>query len=63
MGDESWFYDEYVRDRIWIARDENMPGVENRTTASTENVLAVPWNSHGFYVVTMLPPGEFFNAS
>jgi hypothetical protein len=22
-GDESWFYYEYVRDRIWTARDEN----------------------------------------
>jgi transposase len=33
-GDESWFYHEYVRDRIWTASDENTPEVANRTIAS-----------------------------
>jgi hypothetical protein len=33
-GNESWFYCETVPDRIWIARDENTPGVENRIVAS-----------------------------
>jgi hypothetical protein len=40
-GDESWFYYEYVLDRISIARDENTPEVENRTIASTKTMLAV----------------------
>jgi hypothetical protein len=60
-GEESWFYYEYVRDRIWTARDENTPDVENRTIASTKTTLTVRWNPHGFRVVTVLPPGESFN--
>jgi hypothetical protein len=55
--DDSWFYYEYVRDRIRTARDENTPEVENRTIASTKTMLTVLWNPHGFYIVTMLPPG------
>jgi hypothetical protein len=61
--DESWFDHEYVRDRIWAARDENTPEAENRAIASTQAVLTVLWNSHGFHVVNMLPPGELSNAS
>jgi hypothetical protein len=33
-GDESWFYREYVRDRTWMATDENTPVMANRTIAS-----------------------------
>jgi histone-lysine N-methyltransferase SETMAR len=61
-GDESWFYHEYVRDRIWTARDENTPEVENRTVASRKSMLTVLWNPHGFHVVTMLPPRASFTA-
>jgi hypothetical protein len=39
MGEEGWFYYEYVRDRIWTAWDENPPEVENRTIASTKTML------------------------
>jgi hypothetical protein len=61
-GDERWFHYEYVWDRIWTARDENTPEVGNRTIASMKTLLIVLWNPHGFHVVTMLPPGESFNA-
>jgi hypothetical protein len=61
-GNKSWFCYEYIRDRIWTARDENMPEVENRTIPSTKTVLTVLWNLHRFHVVTTLPPGELFNA-
>jgi hypothetical protein len=37
--------------------------VENRTIVSMEIMLIVLWNPHGFHVVSMLPPGEWFNAS
>jgi hypothetical protein len=50
IGDESWFYYEYVRDRIWTAWDENTPEVENRTIASTKIILTILWNPHGFHV-------------
>jgi hypothetical protein len=62
-GDESWFYCGYVRDRIWTARDENTHEVENRTITSKKRMLTVLRNPHDFRVVTMLPPGESFNAS
>jgi histone-lysine N-methyltransferase SETMAR len=51
-GDESWFYHEYVRDRISTAWDENGPEIANRTIASTRNMLTVLWNPHGFHVIT-----------
>jgi hypothetical protein len=38
-GDESWFYYEYGRDRIWAARDENMPEVENKITNSLHVII------------------------
>jgi hypothetical protein len=62
-GDESWFYYEYVRSRIWTARDENAPEVANRTIATRKSMLTVLWNSHGFHVVTMLSPGASLNAT
>jgi hypothetical protein len=62
-GDETWFYYKYVRDRIWTARDEKTPDVENRVIACTKSMLTVLWNPQGFHVVTMLPPGELSNAS
>jgi hypothetical protein len=62
-GDESWFYYKYVRDRIETARDENMPEAENGTIASTKTMLTVIRNPHSFHIVTMLSPGESFNAS
>jgi hypothetical protein len=43
---ESWFYYEYVQDRIWTARDENTPEVENRTIASAKTLLTVLCNPH-----------------
>jgi transposase len=52
-GNEGWFYCEYVRDRIWIARDENTLEVENRSIAFTKTMLMVLWNSHGFHVAIM----------
>jgi hypothetical protein len=62
-GDESWFYHGYVRDRIWTARDENTPELENRIIACTKTLLMVRWNLHSVHVMTMLPPGKSFNAS
>jgi histone-lysine N-methyltransferase SETMAR len=62
-GDESWFYYECLRDRIWTARDENTPEVENKTIASTKTILTFLWNPHGFHVAIRLPPGDSFNAS
>jgi hypothetical protein len=55
------FYHEYIRNRIWIARDENTSEAENRIIASKKTMLTVLWNLHGFHVVTMLPSGELFN--
>jgi hypothetical protein len=40
-GDEIWFYYEYVRERIWAARDENTPEVENRIIISRKSMLTV----------------------
>jgi hypothetical protein len=40
-GDESRFSDEYVRDRIWTASDENTPVMANRTIASRKTMLTV----------------------
>jgi hypothetical protein len=62
-GDQSWFYYEYVRDRIWITPGENTPEVENRIAASTKTMLTVLWNPDDFHVTTMLPLGELFHAS
>jgi hypothetical protein len=62
-GDESWFYHEYVRDRIWTASDENTPEVANRTIASPKNMLIVLWKPHGFHVVTTLHLGASHNAA
>jgi hypothetical protein len=62
-GDESWFYREYVRDRIWTTRDENPPERTNRTIASRKSMLTVLWNPHEFHIVTMLPLGISFKAS
>jgi hypothetical protein len=38
---ESWFDYEYVRDRIWTARNENTSEVENRALAFTKIMLTV----------------------
>jgi hypothetical protein len=40
-GDESWFYYEYVRSRIWTAKDENAPEVADRTIATRKSMLTV----------------------
>jgi hypothetical protein len=48
---------------MWTARDENTPEVENSTIASKKIMLTILWNPHGFRPLTMLPPGEPFNAS
>jgi hypothetical protein len=61
--DESWFYDDYVRDRIWTSQDENTPEIANRTTASGKSMLTALWNPNGYHVVIMLPPSASFNAS
>jgi hypothetical protein len=45
------------------AGDENTPEVENRTIASTKIMPMVLLNLRSFHFVTMLPPGESFNAS
>jgi histone-lysine N-methyltransferase SETMAR len=63
MGDESWSDYEDVRDLIWTARDANTSEGENRPIASTKTMPMILWNPHGFQIVTMLPPGESFNAS
>jgi hypothetical protein len=40
-GDESWFYCEYGRSRIWTARDEKGPKVASRTIATRKITLTV----------------------
>jgi hypothetical protein len=54
MGDKSLFYDDYIRDRIWAARDENTPEVQ-------KSMLTVSGNSHRFQFVIMLPPKTLLN--
>jgi hypothetical protein len=44
-GDESWFYHEYVRDRIWTATDENTPVMANRAIASRKSMVTLLWNT------------------
>jgi hypothetical protein len=51
-GEESWFYYEYVRDRIWAARDDNTPEVEKMTIPSRKSMSTVVWNPHGFHLMT-----------
>jgi hypothetical protein len=53
-GDESWFYYEYVRERLWTARNDKRHQVENRIIPSRKSMPSVLWNSHGFHVMTML---------
>jgi hypothetical protein len=62
-GAKSWSIYESVRGRIWTTRYENMSEVENRNIAAMKTMLTVLWNPDGLHVVTMLPPGESFNAS
>jgi hypothetical protein len=40
-GNENCFYHKYVRDRIWTAKDENTPEVEDRTVTFTKTMLTV----------------------
>jgi hypothetical protein len=61
-GDESWFYDEYARERIWTGMDDNAPEVANRTIASQKSMLAGLWNPDAFHVVTILPARHSFRA-
>jgi hypothetical protein len=61
-GDESWFYHEYIRGRIWTAMDDNAPEVANRTIASQRSMSTILWNPDGFHVVTILPAGQSFTA-
>jgi hypothetical protein len=48
---KSWFYYEYLRDRIWTARDDNTPEVEKRTISSRKSMSTALWNPHGFQVM------------
>jgi hypothetical protein len=62
-GDESWFYFEYVRDRVWIfSFDNNTLDYPNRTIATQKHKLTVFWNPEGFQIVPTLPTGASFNA-
>jgi hypothetical protein len=40
-GDESWFYFEYVRDRLWISSLGNTPDYPNRRIATETHLLTV----------------------
>jgi hypothetical protein len=62
-GDESWFYFEYVRDRLWFSSLDNTPDYPNKTIATKKHVLTVVWNPDGFQVVTILPTGASFNSA
>jgi hypothetical protein len=62
-GDESWFYFEYVRDRLWISSLDNTPDYPNRRIATKKHMLTVFWNPDGFQVVAILPKGVWFNAA
>jgi hypothetical protein len=62
-GDESWFYFEYVPDRLWISSLVNAPDVPNRTIATEKHIVTVFWNPDGFRVVTILPKGASFNTA
>jgi hypothetical protein len=46
IEDDSWFYYEYVQDRIWIAWADNTPEVENRIIPPRKGMPIVFWNSH-----------------
>jgi hypothetical protein len=50
QADKSQFYDERVQDRIWIARDENMLEVENKTVAPRQ----IRWPFYGIPTGSML---------
>jgi hypothetical protein len=61
-GGESWFYYEYVRERIWTAMDDNAPEVADRTIASQKSMSTISWNPDGFHIATILPARESFTA-
>jgi hypothetical protein len=61
-GDESWFYFEYVWDRLWMSSLDNTADYPNRTIATEKHLLTVFWNPEEFQVVTILPIGAPFNA-
>jgi hypothetical protein len=62
-GDESWFYSEYIRDRLWVSSLDNSPGYANGTIATEKHMLTVFWNPDGFQVVTILRTGASFNST
>jgi hypothetical protein len=61
--DKSWFYYEYVRDRIWTAWDEHTHEVEDGIRALRKSALTALWDLHSFHIVTMPPPRASFNGS
>jgi hypothetical protein len=62
-GDESWFYCEYVRDRMWISFLDNTPDYANRTIATETHMLTLFWSPSGFQAVAVLLEGTSFNAT
>jgi hypothetical protein len=61
-GDESWFYFEYVRDRLWISPPDNTPDYPNRTIATEKHILTMFWNPDAFRVVRILSTRASLNA-
>jgi hypothetical protein len=62
-GEESWFYFEYVRDRLWISCLDNTPDYPKRTIATENYMLTEFWNPDGFQAVTILPAAAWFNVA
>jgi hypothetical protein len=60
IGDESWFYSEYVRERVWMGMDDNFPEVANRIIGSEKSMLTIVWNRDELHVITIPPTRHSF---
>jgi hypothetical protein len=49
-GDESWFFLEHSRNRVWRLGDENAPEKISQETSTEKHMLAVFWSTAGHWL-------------
>jgi AraC-like DNA-binding protein len=61
-GDESWFFLEYSRNRVWRLGDENVPERVSQKISTRKHMLPVCCSPMGLLVEEWLPEHDMFNS-
>lgn len=62
-GDESFFFWDTHKKRIWLPTDEKPPKVPNERFFATKTMITIFWSPCGIQVLKALEPGQSFNST